>query len=159
MTKLKQFKCLTDLEKMLAGVDEYRARPVIRGKHATLYDERANGNYRTVMGIRICDYKFCTDERWILPHPQKGLSFSASWDNLKFVYGMFKKRAKKKPVDIHWIISETDIPPGLKFVPDESNADHYFLTVTERMLVEKLVSKLKAISHRMSIIQNGGAVL
>ena len=47
-----------------------------------------------------------------------GLSFSATWSNLSFVYGMYAKRAKKKPIDIYWVLSEADIPPGLKFVED-----------------------------------------
>jgi len=45
-----------------------------------------------------------------------GLSFSATWDNLRFVYGMFKKRSKKKPINIHWVLSEADIPKGPEFV-------------------------------------------
>ncbi len=88
-----------------------------------------------------------------------GLSFSATWDNLKFVYGMFKKRAKKKPVDIHWVLSEADIPPGLAFMQDKENDGHYFLAVTERMLVEQLVEKLKFVAFRMSVIKDGGRAL
>lgn len=66
------------------------------------------------MGIRICDYRFNADETWILPDPQMGLSFSASWQNLKFVLGMQAKRAKKKPIDVFWVLSEADIPRGLE---------------------------------------------
>ena len=61
MTELKQYKCLTDLEKIISEIKKLRARPAIRGKHPTLYEDRADGKYRTVMGIRICDYKFNTD--------------------------------------------------------------------------------------------------
>ena len=75
MTELKQYKCLTDLEKIISEIKKLRARPAIRGKHPTLYEDRADGKYRTVMGIRICDYKFNTDETWILPDSQMGLSF------------------------------------------------------------------------------------
>lgn len=85
-----------------------------------------------------------------------GLSFSATWDNLRFVYGMFKKRAKKKPVDIHRVLSEADIPKGLKFEPDSDNDGHYFLAVTERMHVDQLVKKLELVAQRMSVMKDGG---
>lgn len=159
MTDLLQLKCLSDVKKLISDIEVYRARPVITGKHPTLYDERKEGKYRTVMGVRICDYQFCLDEKWVLPNPEMGLSFSATWENLKFVYGMFKKRAKKKPVDIHWILSEADIPAGLAFVSDKDNDGHYFLAVTERMLVEQLVEKLKFVAFRMSVMKDGGRAL
>ena len=159
MDELKQFKCLTDLKKVIDELGDFRARPAIRGKHATLYDERKEGKFRTVMGIRICDYKFSADEQWVLPDTQMGLSFSATWTNLKFVYGMYAKRAKKKPVDVYWVLSAADLPPDLEFVEDETNEGHYFLTVTTRMRVETLVEKLKLVAYRMSVIQGGGKVL
>ena len=159
LSELLQLKCLSDVNKLISDIKTYRARPVIRGKHPTLYPERIDGKYRTVMGVRICDYQFCIDEKWVLPNPQMGLSFSATWENLQFVYGMFKKRSKKKPVDIHWVLSETDIPPGLAFMADKDNSGHYFLAVTERMHVEQLVRKLEMVAHRMSVIQGGGKIL
>lgn len=159
MSELLQLKCLSDIKKLISDIQTYRARPVIRGQHPTLYPERLEGKYRTIQGVRICDYQFCPDEKWVLPNEQMGLSFSATWDNLQFVYGMFKKRSKKKPVDIHWVLSEADIPPGLAFVADNGNSGHYFLAVTERMLVETLVNKLEMVAHRMSVIQGGGKVL
>ncbi|VUD69057.1 hypothetical protein TDB9533_04421 [Thalassocella blandensis] len=127
MSELLQLKCLSDVQKLIADIKTYKARPVVQGQHPTLYPDRAEGKYRTVKGVRICDYQFCQDEKWVLPNPQMGLSFSATWDNLRFVYGMFKKRAKKKPIDIHWILSEADIPPGLKFEKDQTNPGHFFL--------------------------------
>lgn len=159
MSQLLQLKCLSDVQKLISDIEIYRARPVIEGKHPTLYEERKEGKYRTVMGVRICDYQFCPDEKWVLPNPEMGLSFSATWENLRFVYGMFKKRAKKKPVDIHWVLSEADIPKGLAFVADKDNDGHYFLAVTERMLVEQLVEKLKFVAFRMSVIKEGGCAL
>ncbi len=158
MTELKQYKCLTDLEKIISEIKKLRARPAIRGKHPTLYEDRADGKYRTVMGIRICDYKFNTDETWILPDSQMGLSFSSSWENLKFVLGMQAKRAKKKPIDVFWILSEADIPSGLEFIEDKKNSGHYFLAVTktEGMSIEELTRKLEMVSYRMSVIRNGG---
>jgi len=88
------YKCLSDLEEIIRKIKEetaFRGGPVIEGKHPTLYEERKEGKYRTVMGVRICDYKFNVDETWVLPDRQMGLSFSATWENLKFVYGMQQK--------------------------------------------------------------------
>lgn len=158
MAELKQYKCLTDLKQIMSELGDYRARPSIKGSHPTLYKERANGKYRTVMGIRICDYKFTVDEKEVLPDHQMGLSFSSTWENLKFVHGMFSNKGKRS-VDIYWVLSEADIPPGLKFVEEEGKPGHYFLTVTERMRVEKLVEKLKLVSYRLSVIKDGGRAL
>ena len=66
---------------------------------------------------------------------------------------MYTNKARKKPVDIHWILSEADIPRGLKFVEDDEKEGHYFLTVTEFMRIEQLVEKLKMLSYRMSIMK------
>ncbi|WP_444920438.1 hypothetical protein ACJJID_16655 [Microbulbifer sp. CnH-101-G] len=159
MSELLQLKSLSDLQKFIAEIETYKGRPTIRGKHPTLYEERTEGRFRTVMGVRVCDFQFSSDERWVLPNPAMGLSFSATWDNLKFVYGMFKKRAKKKPVDIYWVLSEADIPPGLAFTKDTGNPGHYFLAVTERMLVEQLVEKLRLVAQRMAVIEDGGRAL
>lgn len=159
MPELLQLKCLSDVKKLISDIQTYRARPVIQGKHPTLYPDRLEGKYRTIKGVRICDYQFCIDEKWVLPNPQMGLSFSATWDNLQFVYGMFKKRAKKKPINIHWVLSEADIPPGLKFLADKENSGHYFLAVTERMHVDQLVRKLEIVAHRMSVMKGGGNAL
>jgi len=158
MPILKQYKCLTDLSKIVSEIENLRARPTIRGKHATIYDDRVNGKYRTVMGIRICDYKFNTDETRVLYDRQMGLSFSASWDNLKFSFGMVSKKAKKKPVDVYWVLSEADIPPGLEFVEDETNSEHYFLAMTDEngMKVKELADKLRMVAYRMSVIKGGG---
>ncbi len=159
MTEIKQFKCLTDLEKLISEIKNLRARPAVRGKHATLYEDRTEGKYRTVMGIRVCDYKFSTDERWVLPDRQMGLSFSASWSNLRFVLGMYAKREKKKPIDVFWVLSEADIPLGLEFVQDDKKPDHYYLTVTHKMKTEDLITKLQLVAYRMSVIRAGAKIL
>lgn len=95
MKDLKQYKCLTDLKGIIQEVENLRARPSPRGAHPTIYKDRNDGKYRTVMGIRICDYKFSEDEKWVLPNTKMGLSFSASWENLKFVHKMMSR--KKSP--------------------------------------------------------------
>lgn len=159
MPELLQLKCLSDVKKLISDIKTYKARPIIRGQHPTLFADRSDGRYRTIHGVRICDYQFSADENWVLPNPKMGLSFSATWDNLKFVYGMFKKRSKSKPIDIHWVLSEADIPPGLAFMMDEGNSGHYFLAVTEKMHVGHLVKKLELVAHRMSVMQAGGNAL
>lgn len=98
--------------------------------------------------------QFSADEQWVHPEKQMGLSFSATWDNLQFVYGMYKKRSKKKPVDIHWVLSETDLPNGLKFVADQDNSGHYFLAVTEKIHIDHL-GQLEMIAYRMSVMKGG----
>lgn len=157
MNELKQYKCLTDLKSIIQEIDNLRMRPTPRGEHPTIYKDRADGKYRTVMGVRICDYKFSPDEKWVLPDDQMGLSFSSSWENLKFVHKMMSR--KKKPVDIYWVLSGADIPPGMKFEEDKRSPSHYFLTVTKRMRVEDLVYNLKWVADRLSVIREGGCAL
>ncbi len=157
MKDVKHYKCLTDLKEIIQGVENRRLRPIPRGDHPTLYKDRAEGKYRTVMGVRVCDYKFSTDEKWVLPDDQMGLSFSSSWTNLKFVHKMMSR--KKKPVDVFWVFSEADIPPGMKFQPDQEKEGHHFLTVTKKMRIEELIYNLKWVADRLSIIKEGGSVL
>lgn len=88
-----------------------------------------------------------------------GLSFSASLENLSLVYDMKKRFNPKKTLNIYWVLEKADIPPGLKFVPDQKNPEHYFLTVTEPMLLTSLIAKLKVLAHRMTIIRSGSKVL
>ncbi len=157
MGELKQYKCLTDLRKIISDLESYRARPVVRNNHPTLYKDKSKGRYRTVMGIRVCDYTFSADGKWVLADSQMGLSFSATWENLKFVHGMFSRG--KKSVDIYWMLSDADIPSDLKFVEDKNNPGHYFLTVTKSMGVEKLADKLRIIASGFSVITDGGRAL
>lgn len=65
----------------------------------------------------------------------------------------------KKTINVYWILEKADIPPGLKFVPDQTNPEHYFLTVTEPMLLTSLISKLKLLAHRMTIIKSGSKLI
>jgi hypothetical protein len=64
-----------------------------------------------------------------------------------------------KSVDVYWVLEKADIPPDLKFVADQKNDRHFFLTVTKKMTVETLVSKLKQIANRMSVIKDGSRAL
>ncbi|WP_444915556.1 hypothetical protein [Microbulbifer sp. TRSA007] len=157
INEVKQYKCLTDLKDIIESVESVRIRPTPRGSDPIIYPERSEGRYRTVMGVRICDYKFSADERWVLPDDQMGLSFSGTWENLQFSHKMASR--KKKPVDIFWVLSEADLPKHMKFEKDKERDGHYFLTVTKRIRIEDLVFNLKWISDRLSVIKEGGAYL
>ena len=152
---------MLELREYIKQFDGFRARPIKAGEHPTLYrsDDTHNPNK---LGIRNRDYLFDTDGMWVLPHEQKGLSFSGTWKHLSGVYKMFSRGAEKTP-DVYWVLSESDMPTGLKFEQDRSPSSkakgHYFLTVTERMHVSKLREKLLWVADRMQRIQSGGKVL
>ena len=78
MKEIKQFKSLLELREYIKQFDGFRARPIKAGEHPTLYrsDDTHNPNTH---GIRNRDYLFDTDGMWVLPHEQKGLSFSGTW--------------------------------------------------------------------------------
>lgn len=78
MDNIHQFNCLTDLRDIISQLDGYYARPTPRGSHPTIYENREEGPYRTIMGIRVCDYNLSHDGQWVLPDDQMGLSFSAT---------------------------------------------------------------------------------
>ena len=59
-----QFKSRSDLKDIIEKLESFMARPVNPGNHPTIYKEEKNGKYRTVIGVRICDYKFDVDEKW-----------------------------------------------------------------------------------------------
>lgn len=155
-----QFKSLEDLQKIIEQLSKFAARPVARGSHPTLYPKADEGPYRTIEGVRIIDYKFSADEKWVLPDDQRGLSFSTNWKELKRVYRLFT-RAKKSNIDVHWILQGADIPNNMKFVEDKDpkKKGHYFLTVTEPMTIYKLVHNLKWIADRMTVIKNAERAL
>lgn len=117
-----QFKSRSDLKDIISTLEEYLARPITPGNHPTLYKDRADGKYRTIMGVRVCDYKFSQDEKWVLPDDQMGLSFSATWKNLKDVHRLVTRGVDKsgisKRADIYWVLQNSDLPDNLKFVQD-----------------------------------------
>lgn len=162
MKEVKQFKSLVELREYIKQFDGFRARPVRNGEHPTLYrsDDKYNPN---TQGVRTKDYLFDVDGVWVLPHDQKGLSFSGSWKHLSGVYKMFSRGSVNKTPDVYWVLSGADMPPGLKFEQDRSPSSkakgHYFLTVTERMHVSKLRAKLLWVADRMQRIESGGKVL
>jgi hypothetical protein len=162
MDEIQQFKCLTDLREVISQLGGYYARPVPRGDHPTIYSNRDDGPYKTVMGIRVCDYKLSPDGQWALPDDQMGLSFSATWQHLKSAHKMVS-RVAGKPVDVFWVLSGADVPSGMAFQPDKrpskSAKGHYLLTVSEKMKTSSLVEKLKWVADRMSVIRSAEKVL
>lgn len=155
MDQQKQYKTLDDLKKIISELEGFMARPVKQGQHPTLYPEVKDGEYRTICGIRVVDYVLSTDEKWVLPHNQKGLSFSANWSELKRVYRMFA-RVKTAKIDVHWVLQGADIPDDMEFVEDErpNKKGHYFLTVKKQITIYKLVANLKWVADRMTVIRN-----
>lgn len=162
MEEVKQFKCLTDLKEIISQLDGFYARPIAKGQHPTLYPEVSEGVYRTVCGIRVCDYTLSEDGQWVLPNDQMGLSFSSCWQHLKNTHKMVS-RVAGSAVDVYWVLSLADIPSGMSFQPDrrasKSARGHYLLTVNERMKTSSLVDKLKWVADRMSILKDTGGVL
>lgn len=155
-----QFKSLDDLQKIIEQLTKFAARPVGRGSHPTLYPQTDEGPYRTIEGVRVIDYKFSADEKWVLPDNQRGLSFSTNWKELKRVYRLFA-RSKKSNIDVYWVLQGADLPRNMKFVEDKDpkKKGHYFLTVTESMSIYKLVQNLKWIADKMAVIKNAERAL
>lgn len=154
---MEQFKTLEDLRAYVKAIGKFYARPAERGAHPTLYI--GNTKDGVVHGVRKRDYLFSEDEQWVLPHDNMGLSFSAHWQHLKRIYRLKSKITKGKPVDVYWILEKADIPSGLTFVQDKKDPQHYLLTVSERMHVSVLVSKLRWLADRMSEIKSAEKVL
>ena len=160
MDDIKQFKSLSDLKGQISELQGFIARPVTRGQHPTIYPEVQEGRYRTVSGIRVVDYLLSSDGQWVIPHNQRGLSFSANWKELKRVYRLFS-RVPGRVVDVYWVLEKSDLPKSMKFVEDldPKKKGHFFLTVTDKMRVDQLVSNLKWIADRMSVIKNAERAL
>jgi hypothetical protein len=154
------FKTLTDLRDIIKDFEGFIARPTPKLHHPTLYRKSGVGKDDILIkGVRKKDFLFSTDEKWILPHDQMGLSFSVHWQHLKAALKMKQSRNLGKAIDVYFTLEKSDIPYGLAFVPDNKNPRHYLLVATEQMTVEQLVSKLKMLAHRMSVIRNGGKAL
>lgn len=157
---MEQFKTINDLSVIIKEYEGMLARPTPRFSHPTLYRRRdAGAHERLIKGVRVKDWLMSEDERWILPHDQMGLSFSSTYQNLKDVFRLKKRHSKGGQVNIYWVLEMADIPPGMKFEPDRGKKGHYFLTVTEPMLLHTLVAKLKLLAQRMSVIRDAGDAL
>ncbi len=149
---MEQFKTTDDLREYIKSLRTFRARPTIKGEHPTLYLNHEQGTMHH--GVREKDYFFSTCRQWVIPHPQMGLSFSGHWSHLKDIMKIKTKHSKGSPVSVFWILEESDVPTGLRFEIDQSDKQHYFLTVTEKMLTTDLAKKLSWIADRMSVIKD-----
>ncbi len=157
---IQQFKTITDLSAVIKEYEGMLARPTRRLSHPTLYRRRDVGkNEKIIKGVRVKDWFLSEDERWVMPHDQMGLSFSSTYKSLKDVYRLKGRHNPGEAIDIYWVLEKADIPPGLKFVADRDKKGHYYLTVTEQILLKTLVSKLKLLAYRMSVIRNAEKVL
>lgn len=156
---MEQFKTLEDLRSYIVEIGKFYARPTTRGEHPTLHIDTTSDD--VVMGVRKKDYLFSPCGQWVLPTETMGLSFSAHWQHLKNIYRLKEARNGGKPVDVYWVLEAADIPSGLKFVldPKDNKRRHYFLCVTEKMHISKLVEKLKWLADRMSAIRDAGKAL
>ena len=157
---MEQFKILTNLRDYIKNLESQNgkilSRPIPDGGSPVFYrpSDVAKGT-ELIQGIQIGDYCFSNCKKWVLPHSQMGLSFSAHWQHLKGIYKLKASKNPGKSVDVYWVLEKADIPSDLKFIPDEKDDRHYFLVVTKKMTVETLVKKLKWVADRMSVIKDG----
>lgn len=157
---MEQFKILTDLRDYIKEIESQKgkvlSRPIPEGANPVFYRacDVAEGT-ELIQGIQIGDYFFSNCKKWVIPHDQMGLSFSAHWQHLKGIYKLKSKKNEGKSVDVYWVLEKADIPSELKFVVDKEDSRHYFLTATEKMTVDSLVKKLKWVADRMSVIKDG----
>ena len=152
---ITQFKTIDDLKQIIKEYEEkLMLRPTRKYSHPTLYRKRDIGERETIYrGVRDGDWFFSENKDWVLPHDQMGLSFSSTFKNLKDVYRLKGKWNPGSQIDVHWVMERPDTPAGLKFVPDRDKKGHYFLTVTEPMLLSMLIKKLKIIARQMTVIR------
>ncbi|MGI9278727.1 MAG: hypothetical protein ACR2PX_03745 [Endozoicomonas sp.] len=152
---IQQFKIINDLSEVIKEYEGMLSRPTQRLSHPTLYRKRDVGrNEKILKGVRIKDWLFSEDRKWVLPHDQMGLSFSSTYKNLKQVHKLKSKHNPGKRFDIFWILEKADIPEGMEFKEDRNKKGHYFLTVNKQIHVDQLVSNLKSIAQRMSVIRD-----
>lgn len=155
-----QFKTMDDLREIINEFEGALGRPTRHLSHPTLYRKRdVQEGDKLIQGLRRKDWEFSADEKWVMPHSQMGLSFSSHWQHLKGVYKMKEKHNKGAKIHVYWILEKSDLPSGMKFEPDLNKKGHYLLTVTETMSLYQLVSKLKWIADRMSVIKDAGKAL
>ena len=156
---MEQFKILTDLRDYIKTLESQQgrvlARPIPEGGSPVFYRscDVAKGT-EIIQGVQIGDFCFSNCRQWILPHDQMGLSFPANWKHLKGIYKLKSSKNPGKLVDVYWVLEKANIPPDLKFVPDQKDDRHYFLTVTKKMTIDTLVKKLSWVADRMSVISD-----
>lgn len=157
---IHQFKTMDDLREIIKEFENALSRPTRHFSHPTLYRKRdVQEGDRLIQGIREKDWLLSADEKWVLPHPQMGLSFSSHWQHLKGVYKMKEKHNPGSAIHVFWVLEKADLPKDMKFEKDLKKKGHHLLTITKRMTVQQLVSKLKWIADRMSVIRDAERAL
>ena len=154
---MEQFRIITDIREYIKSVGPFCARSSQKDKHPTLYLNDDEG--KTYNSIREKDYDFSECKKYIKPHSQKGLSFSAHWQHLKDKYKLKKKHSKGNAVNVYWVLEACDLPAQMEFVQDQSDKQHYFLTVTQQMSVEQLKKNLLWVADRMAVIKEVQKIL
>lgn len=157
---IHQFKTMDDLREIIKEYEKSLSRPTRNMSHPTLYRKRdiASGD-KLIHGLRAKDWLFSVDEKWVLPHNQMGLSFSANWQHLKGVYKMKEKHNPGSSINVYWVLEGCDLPPKMKFEQDNTKSGHFLLTVTETMTIYQLIGKLRWIADRMSVIRDARKAL
>lgn len=155
-----QFKTMDDLRDIIKAYEGVLARPTRHLRHPTLYrkSDVQKGDI-LLKGIRKKDWFLSEDGKWVLPHDQMGLSFSSRWQHLKGVYKMKEKHNPGADIHVFWVLEGSDLPSGMKFVPDYKQKGHYLLIITEKMMLHQLVEKLKWVADRMSVIRDARKAL
>lgn len=102
----------------------------------------------TANSIRAVDFDISKDFEWVNPNPTVGLSFATSMKQ-------FKKLVKSKgrffnEIDVYAIDDNEFFEEGLRFIRDSPG--HASLTVTRKMKVGELISKLEKLSKMMESI-------
>lgn len=155
-----QFRTMDNLREIIKEYEKVLARPTRELSHPTLYRKRdVSPDDRLIHGVRVKDWLLSVDEKWVLPHKQMGLSFSANWQHLKGVYKMKEKHNPESAIHVYWVLESCDLPQKMKFEPDSVKTGHYLLTVTERMTIYELIRKLKWLADRMSVMKDARKAL
>jgi len=152
---ITQFKTINDLSVVIKELEgKLRLRPIREYSHPTLYRKRDVGkNEILYRGVREGDWFFSENKEWVLPHEQMGLSFSSSYANLKDVYRLKGKWNPGAQIDVYWVLERPDTPTCFKFVPDRGKKGHYYLAITETMILDTLIKKLKILARQMTVIR------
>jgi hypothetical protein len=155
-----QFRTMDNLREIIKEYEKVFARPTRELSHPTLYRKRdVSPDDRLIHGVRVKDWLLSADEKWVLPHKQMGLSFSANWQHLKGVYKMKEKHNPGSAIHVYWVLESYELPHKLKFEPDSAKAGHYLLTVTDKMTIYELIRKLKWVADRMSVMKDARKAL
>ena len=117
---LLQFKTVDDLKPIIKDLEDLLlTRATLHLSHPTLYRKRDTAEHDIILHVvRVKDWFFSADKKWVLPHDQMGLSFSSSFKNLRGAYKMKKNHNSGKQINVYWILEQADLPPGMAFVKD-----------------------------------------